>query len=100
MSKCFIKKIDIPIYFGYLVIIVAEDYKDVPKKYSIEFKDGYSAYCLFKSINSIAHNVIILNKISNSIIAHEASHIASGILMHACVNADFDNDEPYDYMIG
>ena len=95
------RKFKIPIYYGDLIIYQVENSTDIiPKDYLLENSEGYSAYCKFKLVNGYNKCIIIFKEVSHEIIAHEALHITNGILLHAGVSADFNNDEPQAYLLG
>lgn len=106
MKKYFhIKQHKIPLYNGYLIILLTNDltktYKQVPHFNS----ETLYAHAYFDKYKSHKGHYIILNfhtnygTITHGAIAHEAHHIANFIAENRGINADFDNDEPTAYLI-
>jgi len=101
-----IRKIDIPIYYGYLNVIIAEDEQDmisVGKSYN--HKEDVSKYGAFswsdydkKGINNCY--VVITKNVSNHLIAHEVVHLVNAIFLHIGCELDRINDEPQAYLTG
>lgn len=96
------KVIKIPIYYGDLIIyqVNKDEESFIPKDYQLDNSNAYSAYCKFKLVNGYNKCIIVFKEVSHEIIAHEALHITNGILKHAGVFSDFDNDEPQAYLLG
>lgn len=99
-------KIDIPIYYGYLNVIIAENEADmigIGKKYG--HKEDVSKYGAFswsdydkKGINNCY--VVVTKNISNHLIAHEVVHLVNAIFLHIGCELDRHNDEPQAYLTG
>lgn len=98
-----IKKIEIPIYYGYLVIIVADDFKEVTKKYKIkENVDSFGAF-VCTNTNDRGHEqflVCMAQNIPNELIAHEVVHLVNAIFARCNIELDRHNDEPQAYLTG
>lgn len=96
------KKVKIPIYYGSLIIIVSDDYKEVAKKYRItENVDLYGAFVWKQYKNDIAEFLICIDeKITNHLIAHECTHLVNYIFKEKGIYLDLDNDEPQAYLMG
>jgi len=99
-----IKKIDIPIYFGTLIIIQKKSFKKIPRKYKPKNFDlnGYEAYTDYVDIkNGYRIYLMVFLKPTNSrIIAHEALHIMNKIFDHRNIDYTYKNDEHGAYMLG
>ena len=100
------KKIEIPIYLGYLVIIVTDDFKKIIKKYNIASSSDpndhdYSAitFRLYKKRIS-NYYCVLRKKASPGAIAHEAKHIVNKIFQDRGINLDIVNDENETYLLG
>jgi hypothetical protein len=98
-----IKKVQIPIYFGTLIIIISEDYKEVASKYRLDLDvNCHGAFCWDKtSKDGYAEYYICIDKdVSNHLIAHEVVHLVNFIFKRIGVKLDIDNDEPQAYLTG
>lgn len=97
-------KIDIPIYFGYLIIIFTDDVKAVSDKYSLGLSEAF--YPAFVQGNRDKKDVsqywMVFDKkhIDHGIIAHEVVHCANWIFLDRRITPDLSNDEPYAYLVG
>lgn len=103
-----LKAIEIPLYRGYLLIVISDDPEEVAEVLGIDrdaFKDG--VFC--HSVKEIGHKgkqawAVVLNfknkfnKISYGIVTHEATHTANAIAEARGFVADFNNDEPIAYL--
>lgn len=100
-----IQKRSLPIYYGYLVIIVADDFHQVMKKYKLEFIGDVTDYGAFAwdEKDKNGHNqyfICVPSLISNHLIAHEVVHLVNFIFLHTHVELDRINDEPQAYLTG
>jgi hypothetical protein len=98
-----IKKIEIPIYKGNVVVIQKKNLNDVPEKYfpsSGVF--GYEAITdVYEHESGFKEYVMIFEKPTNSrIIAHESLHFMSMLFRDRDINMSYDNDEMGAYLIG
>lgn len=98
-------KIDIPIYFGYLIIIFTEDVNIVGKKFDLGLQDNkvYPAFVqATRDKNSVSQYFIVfdIKHICHTVVAHEVSHCANWIFHHRGITLDSVNDEPYAYLVG
>jgi hypothetical protein len=102
-----IVKVDIPIYFGRLDVVVSKNFNAALKKFKEQFdpkfnanqydafvfkimsKKGYSRYVVFVKPNS-----------SPKVIAHESVHIVNLIFDDTKIQIDIHNDEPQAYLTG
>jgi len=93
------KTVRIPIYFGKLVIIVTDDFKDVNKAYKRDIdENGYSAV-VFEEKEQDEY-VVALKKVEWSVIAHEVVHLVNYIYLRCGIELDRENDEPQAYLTG
>jgi hypothetical protein len=102
------KSVKVPLYVGYLDIIIGDDKKEYNKIYKGKFSKGsvfahaISAGC---KLDDYRHYVVMLNpncettNITYGIIAHEALHIVGFILNRVSVLYDPDNDEAFTYLL-
>ena len=98
-----IKKIEIPIYYGYLVIVVSDNYQEVAKKYNLkENVDLYGAFVWVKKkeVGASEFLICIDENISNHLIAHEVVHLVNAIFLQTGCELDRQNDEPQAYLTG
>ncbi len=97
-------KIDIPIYFGYLVIIFSDDVKAVSDKFKLELTKEYvPAYVQkMRDKENVSQYFMVFHTkhIDHTIIAHEVTHCANWIFFDRGINFDYLNDEPYAYLVG
>lgn len=96
------KKFKIPIYFGDLIVIVSDDFKEVEKKYKLSSTHGFDSFTWVdedKSGYSLFY-VAIKGDTDSSVIAHEALHIVGDIFRSRNIKMDIDNDEPQCYLLG
>lgn len=97
-------KIDIPIYYGYLVIIFSDDIKQISYRYKLGLGDKKVSAYVQKMVDgeSVSQYWIVFDTkhICHTIIAHEVTHCANWIFMDRCINFDYLNDEPYAYLVG
>lgn len=98
------KKIDIPIYHGYLVIAFAKNLDKANKKLGLDLeqqdrgafvqakrkKNGVSRYFVVFSTKDLTHCTI----------AHEVTHLANWIFHDRNIKLDLLNDEAYAYLVG
>ena len=96
----YIKKVKIPIYFGYLKIIISEDpeFKDVNAKFHTKADEGYSAFT-FQDKNG-DYSIAFPSDVANSSICHECCHLTNMIYNHIGANLDTKNDETQCYLTG
>lgn len=104
MRKTKTKVIDIPIYYGDLILIQCEDLEEVFKKYelngdskgfeAISWKEsthkGYNQYFMAFRYDTLYHYTV----------AHECFHVLTNIFDDRGIEIDLINDEPAAYLIG
>jgi hypothetical protein len=96
-----IKYFNIPIYHGYLVVILSDDVNEVLKSVPLQAEEFYAHAVNYQFKGKEGYFVILnLNhSIPPSVIAHEAVHIGSMLFGNRGVVADFSNDEPFAYFV-
>jgi len=94
----------IPLYRGYLVIILSNSQKRV-RKIIPEFHEPYIyAHSYFSNYKNRQGFFMILDPlakyraIKSGVVAHEAVHLASMIAYRRGFEPDFNNDEPLAYL--
>ena len=99
------KGIEIPLYRGYLLIIISNA-SDKVRKYIPDFEDEQPfAHTCFTPYRGNEGFAIVLNFehshgiVRNGTIAHEAVHAADMIAYCRGIEPDFENDEPMAYLI-
>ena len=93
------KIIDIPIYFGKLIIIYTKDFNDVNKKYNTVIDNNLYDAVVFE-ITEKDEYIVAIKVADWSIIAHEVTHLVNAIFKKCGVILDIDNDEPQAYLTG
>lgn len=100
-----IKEIEIPIYYGNLILVKTNNLKKLNRKFTI---DG-DITKLFGAVTFTQHDkdgftkyIIAFNKedITPSLIAHEAVHLVNYIFRDRLIYLDSLNDEPQAYLTG
>lgn len=101
-----IVKITIPIYHGYLRIVIAKDFIKAAKKLKID-DDGndLSRFGSFvcTSNDNIGHshyNIFLHKNINHDLLAHEVVHLVNAIYVERKIKLDPYNDEPQAYLTG
>lgn len=100
-------KIDIPIYSGYLRIIVCNDFVKAAKKLSID-DEGYDLSMFgafvcttYDKYKNPYYNVFMNADIESGLIAHEVVHLVSQIFESKHISLNLQNDdEPFAYLTG
>jgi hypothetical protein len=99
-----IKKVDIPIFFGYFRIVIA---KDLSMAYKKIVNDGHevSDYDAFvyndKTKKGICRHTVFLHpKCGHAIIAHEVVHLVNALFINSDIKLDPRNDETQAYLTG
>ena len=97
------KKVKIPIYYGTLIIIISNDYKEVAKRYDLkENVELYGAFVWSRfDKNNVSEFLICIDeKVTNHLIAHEVVHLVNAIFLSKGIELDRHNDEPQAYLTG
>ena len=92
-------KIQIPIYYGTLIIVLVEDWRVFYNKFNITpFKFDYEGF--FVNLEDKDEYIIALKSKKWSVISHEVVHAVNSIFKSCNVKLDIDNDEPQAYLTG
>ncbi|WP_374440543.1 hypothetical protein [Epilithonimonas sp.] len=94
------KKINIPIYYGTLILIKDEDFTAVNKKYNHNIPESYGAVSFENKEAKNFEYVVVMVNTNISLIAHEAVHICNFIFKNVGIELDRNNDEPQAYLVG
>ena len=100
-----IKKVNIPLYVGKLVIIFSNDEERLKKEYPDVYLENTYSYAYFDAETDSDNFYMVLNfhhpikQICHGNISHESLHIANFILNDRGIVADFENDEPVTYLL-
>lgn len=101
MSK--IKKFNIPIFYGTLIIIKTKDLSSCAREFNLNMgeDDVYDAVT-FKKVNKkgIINYYVIFNNTDPAIICHESLHVSHLILNSCGIILDSKNDEIQAYLTG
>lgn len=93
------KVIPIPIYFGKLIIVMVDNWKEVDEKYNTKIDENLYEAVMFE-ITDKNEYVIAIKMIDWSIITHEVVHIVNAIFLKCGIELDRNNDEPQAYLTG
>lgn len=99
------KKINIPIYFGQIIIIQKKKLSNIPNKWNIDFDfdfHGYAATCYTKNTKDGCLRIVIafMNPTTPEIIAHESYHAVNYLFSHNGTKHDPNNDEQGAFILG
>lgn len=95
-----VRKVDIPIYYGKLIIVISNNYPKVAKRYKIEediSKAGAFVWNDEKN-DQLRYYVCVDENIENHLIAHEVVHLVNLIFLDRHIELDRQNDEPQAYL--
>lgn len=100
-------KFSIPIYFGYLQIIVTESFNDAAIKFKVnnQGKDLDYYYGAFVDVQSFGNgqdffNVFFKPNPHPALIAHEVVHLVNRLYIERGMDLDKHNDENQAYLTG
>lgn len=94
-------KINIPIFYGTLYINFTKDFKREAKKLRIKCsKTKYLGLAFRVRTKRDTGYGILLRRVDQSVIAHEALHITNFILKDLNLEIDSKNDEVQAYILG
>lgn len=93
------KEVPIPIYFGTLILIKTDDFKEVNKAYKTKAKNKLYDAVVFETIKK-GHHVVAIKVANWSVIAHETVHLVNDIFLKCGIQLDRVNDEPQAYLTG
>lgn len=92
--------IKIPIYTGYLRVIISDDFEHVCKKYDVDLDAADTGAFVFTEIIKGGHkfSIVLKPNASNGYIVHESVHLCSNIYDIHGIKPDIHNDEPQAYL--
>lgn len=93
------KIVPIPIYFGKLIIVKTDNFKEVNKVYKTKAKNKLYDAVVFETIKE-GHHVVAIKVVNWSVIAHETVHLVNNIFLECGIQLDRVNDEPQAYLTG
>jgi len=99
-------KLDIPIYQGYLRIVITKDFVKAAKKLNID--DEGNDLNLFGAFVTLSrdkrgipiYNVFFHKNVGHNLLAHEVCHLVNFIFSDRKIKLDILNDEPQAYLTG
>ena len=98
------KKIEIPLYFGDLIIIQTNDIQKINKKYNLGLsKSIFIEAVVFvnpKKSGWSRYYMVFGEVISSRTIAHESNHAVNRIFLDRSIDLDHENDDPQCYLLG
>jgi hypothetical protein len=96
-----ITKVPIPIYFGFLKIIITEDpdFKDVNQKYNTRANNCFSAFT-FQDSKTGHYCIAFPPTVELSSICHECCHLVNMVFDYIGQKTDTSNDEAQCYFMG
>lgn len=98
------KRFDVPIYFGYLNVIVCKnetEMSEVGKKYHPQAdtsKYGAFAWQEYNKKGISEYFVALQENVTNHLIVHEVVHLVNYLYLHIGANLDLRNDEHQAYL--
>ena len=94
-------KIVIPLYQSELIIIQDKNWKKINRKYNINGEKYFGAFTFrnLKKSGRMQYVVCFDSNPSNSLIAHEATHLTNILFKDFGFKLDVDNDEPQAYLL-
>jgi hypothetical protein len=100
MNRIIKHKINIPIYYGYLIVICADDVEEIAKKYDVPgIKNKcHDAYVFRNKTNEYVY--VQKASITYGAVAHEAKHLVNYIFSDRGIKLDVENDEAECYLLG
>lgn len=95
-------KIEIPIYFGELVITQSKSLKKIGKKFEFEniTHNAACAFPVYKKNGYAKYYMCFTKELTPEIIAHEALHVTNMIMYDRGLELDPNNDEAQAYLLG
>jgi len=98
---------DIPIYFGYLRIVITKDFDKACKKLKVKTNGldvkNYGALVLetdFTKNGCFRYTIMLPRNASPQLISHESVHLVNNIFLNCNIQLDRHNDEPQAYLTG
>lgn len=99
------KRIEIPLYYGTLIIIQVEDWDWVNKRFGFDLSNSYCAmvHRIFTKKGKREYYAVFnctSEKSTPDVIAHEVVHLVNRVFLDTGIKPDLDNDEPQAYLTG
>jgi len=99
------KRITIPIYFGYLQLVIAKDFTKAAKAVKYKTDLDLSLYGAFVYADHNKKGIAVYTAFfkpdaSHSSIAHEVVHLVNHVFLDRGMKLDRLNDEPQAYLTG
>lgn len=93
-----------PLYPYKFQVIITND-KDKLNKIIPDFDDIYATSCDWNNKGKRCFSIVLnfnnkRTKLSHGVIAHESVHIVNFVFDNIGAKQDFNNDEPYAYLVG
>lgn len=95
-----IVEIDVPIFFGRVIVWVTDDFAPILKDNGI--RDYYAdreGLSFTVEVNETEHHILLRLNSDSSILIHELVHTTNNILQQCNIKADYDNDETQAYLM-
>lgn len=91
----------IPLYYGKLHVIIADDFNLAASKYKLD-TNGYNvnSWEALTSWKEQVFTIVARPSIKPETIAHESAHVVNRLFREVCIDLDYDNDEAFCYMLG
>ena len=96
------KTIKIPIYFGYLNMILTDDFQAISDKYGFDMDmSGYEAITFVNEHRGVSHFMVVFKPYTSlKTICHETVHLVNRIMKSRGIELSYLNDEPQAYLSG
>lgn len=98
-----VKKVKVPIYYGWLHIIITEGgMQPVKDRYGIKDNvENYGAFVWSNYVRGISQYYISIDEdVQGDLIAHEVVHLVNAVFIHTGQQLDRHNDEAQAYLTG
>lgn len=95
-----IKEVEIPIYFGSLIMIFTDQLESLNGIYNTDIKEEDYDAVVFTQVKDSSKIVLAIKKVDWPTIAHEVVHVVNNIFLSCGVQLDRHNDEPQAYLTG
>ena len=96
-----IKKVNIPIFLGHLLLIQGVPFDEITKKYDLpEIGPCEAMYGAFLDDSGYSFYLIaVKDEASANAIVHEAAHVTHVMMLHRGMKPDLNNDEWENYLL-
>lgn len=94
--------IPIPIYYGEIVLVQADNLSKISNKYKLPSLKQYGAAC-FRKVDKegyVKYYMAVDMDVTHGLISHEATHIVNMVFKDKHIKIDIHNDEPQAYFMG